>query len=162
MESLLQTPLGMLCLRWQVVEQGGMVLRVRLPNAAPTLAADLVAAPEWLEHEFQAYFRDPTHVFAIRPQLAGTPFQQRVWQMLRGLPCGEVRRYGELAEALGSSPRAVGNACRANPCPILVPCHRVVARRGLGGFAGQTAGMSMDIKARLLQHEGVNLAEFGA
>ncbi len=87
----------------------------------------------------------------------GTPFQRRVWQALRRIPAGEVRSYGQLAADLGSSPRAVGGACRANPIPLLIPCHRVVARQGLGGFAGRTTGFTLDIKRWLLDHEGVKL-----
>ena len=65
--------------------------------------------------------------------------------------------YGALAEKLGTSARAVGNACRHNPVLILVPCHRVVARNGLGGFAGDVDGRLVDIKRRLLAHEGVEI-----
>ena len=66
-----------------------------------------------------------------------------------------TRTYRDLAEQLGSVPRAVGQACRANPCPIVVPCHRVVAVKGLGGFAGDRAGRKLAIKRWLLRHEGV-------
>ncbi len=69
----------------------------------------------------------------------------------------QVTTYGDLAGKLGSSARAVGNACRRNPVPILVPCHRVVARNGLGGFAGDSDGRLVDIKKRLLAHEGVEI-----
>lgn len=87
-------------------------------------------------------------------QADGTAFQQRVWKRLCRIPCGQVMRYGELAAALGSSPRAVAGACRANPIPILIPCHRVVATTGLGGYMGETAGEALAIKQWLLQHEG--------
>lgn len=91
-----------------------------------------------------------------RPQLApqGTPFQQRVWRALQAIPAGEVRRYGELAAALGTSARAVAAACRANPIPLLIPCHRVVAAAGPGGYMGQTRGEALAIKLWLLRHEG--------
>lgn len=84
----------------------------------------------------------------------GTPFQQRVWEQLRRIPSGQAVRYGELAKRLGSSARAVANACRANPIPVLIPCHRVIAATGLGGYMGETAGMALDIKHWLLHHEG--------
>ncbi len=85
-----------------------------------------------------------------------TPFQRRVWDALRRIPYGAVRTYGDLARELGTSPRAVGGACARNPLPILVPCHRVVARNGLGGFAGQwETGLAVDVKRRLLALEGV-------
>jgi methylated-DNA-[protein]-cysteine S-methyltransferase len=108
-----------------------------------------------LLEQFQAYFADPAYRFdlALRPQ--GTPFQQRVWHALQAIPAGRVRNYGELAAQLGSSARAVGNACRRNPVPIVVPCHRVVAKAGIGGFGGAVTGRLIDQKRRLLQHEGV-------
>ena len=87
----------------------------------------------------------------------GTDFQQRVWALLRNIPAGSVRTYGDIAAELGSSARAVGNACRANPIPLFIPCHRVVAKSGLGGFAGQLEGRNLLIKQALLRHEGVEI-----
>jgi methylated-DNA-[protein]-cysteine S-methyltransferase len=66
---------------------------------------------------------------------------------------GKPQSYGHLADKLGSSARAVGNACRRNPIPVVIPCHRVVARSGIGGFAGQTRGDMIDYKNWLLEHE---------
>lgn len=86
--------------------------------------------------------------------LPGTPFQQAVWRELERIPYGSAVTYGELAGRLESSPRAVANACRANPVPLLVPCHRVVAASGLGGYLGESAGKALGIKRWLLQHEG--------
>lgn len=106
-------------------------------------------------HAIQAYLRDPKSGFDLELVLDGTPFQQCVWQALRKIPSGRTLTYGELAEKIGSGPRAVGNACRANPCPLIVPCHRVVGVRGLGGFAGERGGEKLEIKRWLLRHEGV-------
>ncbi len=83
----------------------------------------------------------------------GTPFQRRVWALLRSIPVGGLRRYGELADRLGSSPRAVAAACRANPWVLYVPCHRVVAKKDAGGFMGARHGWAVDLKRRLLEHE---------
>ena len=83
----------------------------------------------------------------------GTAFQQKVWQALRQIPGGRTVTYGELAEQLGSAPRAIGGACRANPIPLLIPCHRVVAANGRGGFAGNSRGPWVEIKHWLLEHE---------
>ncbi|MBK5968843.1 hypothetical protein CCR91_08690 [Thiorhodovibrio winogradskyi] len=159
---MIETPLGELGVCWQEGEERYLVAGVRLPVDQGALPGEGVPAPAWLEREFRAYFCDPAHAFGIALRLAGTAFQQRVWRALQGIPPGSVRRYGELATELGSSARAVGNACRANPCPIIVPCHRVVASRGLGGFAGKTLGASMNVKAWLLRYEGVDLTELGA
>ncbi len=99
------------------------------------------------------YFRDPRAKRNIPLAPAGTPFQRRVWRALCRIPPGQVRSYGELARALGTSARAVGGACRANPIPVLIPCHRVVSANGEGGFMGKTAGRAMTLKRWLLRHE---------
>ncbi|RJX35568.1 MAG: methylated-DNA--[protein]-cysteine S-methyltransferase [Desulfurivibrio sp.] len=80
----------------------------------------------------------------------GTPFQQRVWELISRIPCGETRTYGQLALALGNKTlaRGVGQACGANPIALLIPCHRVVGHTGLGGFGGGIA-----LKQRLLDLE---------
>ena len=86
---------------------------------------------------------------------SGTEFQQRVWQVLRGITPGRTRSYAEVARAIGKAKavRAVGGACGANPIPVLVPCHRVLAaNHGLGGFSG-----GMKWKRLLLAREGVKL-----
>jgi len=102
----------------------------------------------------QGYFADPTQPFQLQLRLHGSEFQLRVWQRLRRIPAGRPMTYGMLAEELGTGPRAVGNACRANPCPLVVPCHRVVSASGLGGFAGQREGEKLAVKHWLLAHEG--------
>ena len=99
----------------------------------------------------------PNLIFDIELQTAGTNFQRKVWQALRQIPVGQVVTYGELAEQLNTSARAVGNACRANPIPLVIPCHRVVSKSGIGGFAGSRDGQPMKIKSWLLAHEGVLL-----
>lgn len=103
--------------------------------------------------QLTAWLADPRFVFDLPLAPAGTPFQRRVWEALLCIPPGTVTTYGELARALGSSPRAVGQACGANPIPIVIPCHRVVARHGPGGFMHQSAGGALAIKAWLLRHE---------
>ncbi|HEY9200630.1 MAG TPA: methylated-DNA--[protein]-cysteine S-methyltransferase [Gammaproteobacteria bacterium] len=104
-----------------------------------------------------AYLQAPQFVFDLPLNPRGTSFQQSVWRYLRSIPAGEVRTYGEVAAALNSSPRAVGNACRRNPLPLVIPCHRVVSAAGIGGFSGHTAGTQIDTKRQLLAHEGVEI-----
>ena len=87
----------------------------------------------------------------------GTPFQKAVWLELCKIPLGEIRTYGEIARKLNSSARAVGNACRKNPIQIIIPCHRVISAKGLGGYAGETDGKQINIKRWLLSHEGVEV-----
>jgi methylated-DNA-[protein]-cysteine S-methyltransferase len=83
----------------------------------------------------------------------GTPYQRKVWRYLQTIPMGTTQCYGEVAKALNSSARAVGNACRANPFLLVIPCHRVVKSTGLGGFGGKTEGEAIAIKQWLLAHE---------
>jgi len=99
------------------------------------------------------YFSDPNYKFSFRLKLSGTDFQKKVWRALQKIPAGEVRTYGELALQLNSSARAVGNACRKNPIPLIIPCHRVVAKNHIGGFSGNTKGPMIGIKQYLLKHE---------
>lgn len=103
--------------------------------------------------QIQHYFSDSAYEFDFDLQLRGTQFQKRVWQALYKIPVGETLSYGELAKQLGTSARAIGNACRTNKIPIVIPCHRIVAKTGLGGFMGHRKGSELDIKQWLLQHE---------
>jgi methylated-DNA-[protein]-cysteine S-methyltransferase len=103
--------------------------------------------------QLNAYFKNPLFKFTVPFELEGTVFQQTVWQQMQRIPVGKTRFYGELAQELGSSARAIGGACRRNPVPIVIPCHRVVAAQGLGGFAGDTSGLLIQIKKWLLEHE---------
>ena len=106
--------------------------------------------------QLKAYFADPRTRFDLPLAPAGTLYQQRAWRALQRIPSGKQRTYGELARTLKSAPRAVGGACRANPIPIVVPCHRVVAANGPGGFMGATRGRALDIKHWLLAHEATD------
>ena len=91
--------------------------------------------------------------FSLPLKVEGTPFQKRVWGALQQIPYGQTMTYGKLAEQLNSSARAVGNACRRNPVPVIVPCHRVVARNGIGGYSGATSGYLINRKQFLLDLE---------
>jgi len=85
----------------------------------------------------------------------GTEFQKSVWREMRKIPLGRTKSYGEVAQAIGNpkAVRAVGGACGANPIPVLVPCHRVLAaNKKLGGFSG-----GLDWKRSLLKREGLSL-----
>jgi methylated-DNA-[protein]-cysteine S-methyltransferase len=99
------------------------------------------------------YFSDPEKVRPPATLLNGTEFQKKVWHVLSLIKPGQTRTYGDIAGEIDSSPRAVGNACRRNPIPIFIPCHRVVSASGRGGFMGKTSGEAMDIKEWLLANE---------
>ncbi len=105
---------------------------------------------------FDLYFCGKAVGFCVPLDLRGTGFELRVWDMLRRIPYGEVRSYRWVACGVGNryGARAVGGACRKNPLPIIVPCHRVV--RSSGGLGGYSAGVA--IKRTLLEIEGVNLS----
>ena len=101
--------------------------------------------------QLQAYFAGELKEFTLQLRLHGTPFQRAVWDQLRGIPYGETRSYGDLADALGNpgASRAVGLANGKNPIGIIVPCHRVVGANGsLTGYGG-----GLDRKQRLLDFE---------
>lgn len=87
--------------------------------------------------QLDAYFEGKLRMFDLPMRPEGSDFRQRVWQAMVGIPYGETRTYGDLARVAGGSPRAVGGACGANPLPILLPCHRVLAAGGgLRGYSG--------------------------
>ena len=72
---------------------------------------------------------------------------------MQAIPRGQVLTYGEVAARIGSSPRAVGQACGNNPIPVIIPCHRIVGKASLGGFMHHSGGYALDIKRWLLVHE---------
>ena len=123
-----------------------------LPITSPSLLDPLL---KHIQHELIQWFTHPAFSFTIPLTLTGTPFQKTVWDALRQIPCGQTLTYSELATMLQSSPRAIGNACRANPIALIVPCHRVVAKQGLGGYMGATSGERLHIKTQLLAHESL-------
>ncbi len=148
--AVVPTPVGFLGIRLS----GGQL--VGIDFAPPSTSVD--AAPDRIAHEvldqLVHYFEDSAWRFDLSLAMRGTSFQRRVWQALCRIPSGSTRSYGELARELGSSARAVGGACRRNPIPIVVPCHRVIAADGgAGGFMGQRDGDALAIKMWLLDHE---------
>ncbi|MDP3540734.1 MAG: methylated-DNA--[protein]-cysteine S-methyltransferase [Azonexus sp.] len=104
--------------------------------------------------QLRAYLADPAAAFGLPLRPSGTTFQRRVWGEIAAIPLGETHTYGQLAKNLKNAPRAVGQACGANPFPVVVPCHRVIATGGgLGGFARERGGFLLEVKRWLLQHE---------
>ena len=102
--------------------------------------------------QIMQYLQDPSSKFDLPIHIQGTAFQQRVWQAIAAIPVGQTYTYSQLAEKVVSGPRAVANACGANKLPLLIPCHRVLAKNGIGGFMrGQSHGLA--IKKWLLAHE---------
>lgn len=128
---------------------GALVRRLEMTAAKPRLQPR--GSP--VIRSLEAYFRDGVGEFAeYSYDLGGmTPFRRTVLESLREIPAGMTRTYGAVAAAAGKpgAARAVGNAMASNPVPIMLPCHRVVAAGGLGGYTG-----GLDIKAKLLRLEG--------
>ncbi|TCJ16254.1 MGMT family protein [Parasulfuritortus cantonensis] len=151
-DAVLPAPFGALGVRLLGEALSGLDF---LPPETP-LRPSGSAVVHRVAHELEAYYADPGHVWKLVLAPAGTLFRQRVWQSLLAIPPGRTRTYGELAEELASSPRAVGQAVGDNPIPIVIPCHRVLAAHGLGGFMHGTAGFPMAVKQWLLHHEGAD------
>ena len=122
---------------------------------------EFVDDPSWFEglkEEFESWNAGKQTAFAFPFDLRGTEFQVEVWEAIHAIPYGKLSTYGGLAEAIGrpNAARAVGNAVGANPCGIVIPCHRVVwSNGGLGGFRGGYDKEDLDDKRRLLAKEGV-------
>ncbi|TAN77983.1 MAG: methylated-DNA--[protein]-cysteine S-methyltransferase [Gallionella sp.] len=121
------------------------------PDEKPQRATSAFA--ETVCEQLLAYLENPDAQFTVPLKLNGTPHQQKVWQAMSAIPRGKTRNYGDLAIELQSCAQAVGQACGANPIPLIIPCHRVVGKTGLGGFARHTSGAHLDIKRWLLAHE---------
>lgn len=122
-----------------------------LPTAQAGKASSNIFT-QYVANQIGQYFRNPQTSLDVPFAVKGTPFQKRVWQAIANIPCGQTLTYGELASKVGSGPRAVANVCGANQVPLLIPCHRVVAKNGLGGFM-QGIEHGLKVKQWLLDHE---------
>ncbi|MFZ2312858.1 MAG: methylated-DNA--[protein]-cysteine S-methyltransferase [Methylobacter sp.] len=112
------------------------------------------------EHEIQQqmnrYWLDTNQPINIKLLKQGSAYRNRVWYELCQISFGDTVTYSELARKIGSSARAVGNACRDNPFALFIPCHRVVSVSGMGGYCGQTEGDLVAIKYKLLEFEATH------
>jgi methylated-DNA-[protein]-cysteine S-methyltransferase len=99
------------------------------------------------------FWPEPKQTINLKLLKQGTVHQNKVWTELLKIPLGETLTYSGLAKKIGSAARAVGNACRTNPYTLLIPCHRVVAVNGMGGYSGHRHGEYMLIKEKLLAYE---------
>ncbi len=148
-QAIISAPFGKLGIRCSDTVLLGIEFLPAQTKAQPPLGgmAKTVCA------ELEAYLADAKHEIDLPFELDGTHHQCNVWQAMLDIPCGQTVSYGELAKKIGSSAQAVGQACGSNPIPIVIPCHRVVGKSGLGGFMKQAEGESLDIKRWLLAHE---------
>lgn len=144
----LNTPIGLLSL----TSQRGKLVQIEYRGTDQPTSATQDACLMHACAQIEQYFLDPTTTFQIPFILIGTPLQKKIWQALMNIPCGCTLSYGDLAERLQTHPRVIGNACRANPLPIVVPCHRIVAANNIGGYMGKKE-KHLKIKRWLLEHE---------
>ena len=141
---VVETPVGAL----RVVAAHGQIVSVGWGGMAEgPETPELRCARE----QIAAYFDGRRMDFDLPLQPAPPGLAARTRAALQAIPHGETRSYGDLAKALGVSAQAVGQACGANPLPVIVPCHRVLGANGLGGYSG--AG-GIETKVALLRHEG--------
>ena len=153
-DCVIAAPFGCLGITTEMVDGSLMLAHIRYLPASARHKAPGNALAALAVQQCQAYFADPMAVFDLPLKPVGTAFQQRVWHAIAQLQSGERITYGAIAARLHSGARAVGGACGANYFPLVIPCHRVVAKANLGGFMGQDApGLYRDIKRWLLHHE---------
>jgi len=148
-QTVFNTPIGKIGL---VVSQIGLMKLDFLSATSPLISARDTLTQQ-ITTDIKNYFTSSHHIFSSPFDLHITPFQQTVLDQLKKIPPGDVLTYGQIAEKIRSGARAVGNACRKNPVPILIPCHRVIAASGIGGYSGARSGELLDIKQWLLGHE---------
>ena len=148
-QAKLKVPFGVLGIRCNDNALTGIDF---LPaTAKPQLTTSALA--ESVYEQLLRYLENPDAQFSVPLELHGTAHQRKVWQAMLNIPRGQTRSYGELATELKSCAQAVGQACGANPIPVIVPCHRVVGKAGLGGLMKHASGDPLDIKRWLLAHE---------
>jgi methylated-DNA-[protein]-cysteine S-methyltransferase len=136
-----------------VKTRDGKVVEIRyLPLSTEKIPAKNKLAQE-AARQLERYRDDPDTVFDLPMRIEGTPLQRAVWQAMCAIPRGKTRTYGELASELGADARAIGQCCGDNRLPIVIPCHRVVAADGIGGFSHTTEGYLIEVKRWLLAHE---------
>ncbi|MGZ3238283.1 MAG: methylated-DNA--[protein]-cysteine S-methyltransferase [Burkholderiaceae bacterium] len=151
--AIVAAPFGAMGIR---IEAGALRELVYLPPHYHE-KAPIDQLSEKAARQVERYFAEPDFRFNLPLPKVGTTFQQKVWDVVSAIPRGDVLTYGEVARIIQSAPRAVGQACGANWFPLVIPCHRVTAAGGLGGFANHddASGFHLGVKRWLLTHEGV-------
>jgi len=151
--AIVESPFGAVGIR---TEPGIVRELVYLPKRFHE-KAPIDSLSEQAARQVERYLSDPDFRFKLPLAEAGTAFQRKVWDVISAIPRGEVLTYGQVAKLIRSAPRAVGQACGANWFPLIIPCHRVTASGGLGGFANHDdeTGFHLGVKRWLLAHEGM-------
>ena len=129
------------------------VVEIRfLPSSSPGIPPKNPLA-ERVARQLERYREDPDAKFDLPVIVEGSALQRGVWDAMCAIPRGKTRTYGELGRELGADARAIGQACGDNRLPIVIPCHRIVAADGIGGFGHATGGYLLEVKRWLLMHE---------
>jgi methylated-DNA-[protein]-cysteine S-methyltransferase len=151
-DAVVAAPFGGIGIR---IGEGKVIESVYLPASIKPQAPKNPLARETVR-QLRAYLRDPGYVFDLPLAERGSEFQRRVWAQIAAIPPGRTLSYGDIARRIRSGPRAVGGACGANWFSMIIPCHRVLAANGIGGFgSSEEGGFHMGIKRWLLAHEGI-------
>jgi methylated-DNA-[protein]-cysteine S-methyltransferase len=155
-DALINTPFGAIAISAHANQ-----LAIEFLTDSPSLENKQSSNPQVAEAYAQItqYLTQPNSNFNFSYMPHGTAYQQKVWQAISSIPLGQTRTYGQLAQQIGSGPRAVANACGANQLPLIIPCHRVVAQNGIGGFM-QSKLNGLQVKKWLLKHEGVDMGKY--
>lgn len=132
----------------QIVQEDDAIVRVEWAEYGNSETTPLLKEAQ---AQIDAYFAGTLRVFDLPLSVRGSDFQKKVCDAIYAIPFGETRRYGDLAKDIGVSAQAVGGGCGGNPIPLIIPCHRVLAATGLGGFSGSHG---VETKVALLRHEG--------
>ena len=154
-DALINTPFGAIAISTHA-NQLAIEFLTESPSKENKQSTNLLVAKAY--EQIIQYLQNPAS-FNLPVSLHGTEYQQRVWQAIASIPLGQTRTYGQLAHQIGSGPRAVANACGANQLPLVIPCHRVVAQNGIGGFM-QSKPNGLQVKKWLLKHEGVDMGKY--
>ena len=138
------TPVG----RLGIAERDGRVVRVSWSASAQGEPTPLLAEAV---HQMAAYFAGDLKEFDLPLDPGGDDLERGVFDAMRAIPYGQTRTYGDIAGDLGTYGKEIGQACAANPIPVIIPCHRVLSATGLGGYSGQGG---IETKIALLKLEG--------
>ena len=153
-QTIIVTPVGPVGL----AAEGDVLVRLDFVPDGMALLPYHNAILDEAVRQLNAWFKSPLFRFDLPIRADGSEHQQRVWAGISDIGPGETQTYADLAHRIGSVARAVGGACGCNPLPIIIPCHRVVAANGLGGFNANRGGRDwLPIKRWLLTHEKTDL-----
>ena len=149
-QTCISAPFGYVC----VYSSTNYVTRLALLASKVPSNSRLNKFAKEAREQVKAYLKNSAFKFDLPIKITGSAYRKLVWNEIVKIPARETRTYGDIATLVGSSARAVGGACGDSVLPILIPCHRVVARAGLGGFMHSSGGFSLKVKWWLINHEG--------